>query len=102
MWLTMFTQRKSTIVVAGFLLVAFLDTLLERLNALLFAFLHAHVDAEGVTRTERGNVAEPLFLGFDEGMHMTLWPQGPDGTGVLVETWDIKVPAAGSLGFGWA
>src|SRR6185503_3718784 len=53
---------------------------LERLNALLFAFLHAHVHAKGVTRTERGNIAEPLFLGFDECMHMTL---SSDGSGVV-------------------
>ena len=45
---------------------------LERLNALLFAFLHAHVDAKGVAGAERRDVTEPLFLGFDEGMHMTL------------------------------
>ena len=46
---------------------------LERLNALLFPFLHAHVHADGITGAERREVvAEPLFLGFDEGMHMTL------------------------------
>src|SRR6185503_16318261 len=44
----------------------------ERLNALLFAFLHAHVDAKGVAGTESRDVTEPLFLGFDESMHMTL------------------------------
>src|SRR5689334_17423434 len=39
---------------------------LEGLDPLLFAFLHAHVDAERVTSAEGRNIAEPLFLGFDE------------------------------------
>src|SRR5258705_5276698 len=46
---------------------------LERLDALLLPFLDAHVHAEGVTGAEGREIgAEPLFLGFDEGMHMTL------------------------------
>src|SRR6476619_7402963 len=49
------------------------DHSLERLDALLFPFLDAHVHAHGITRAEGGQVGtEPLFLGFDEGMHMTL------------------------------
>src|SRR5215211_1727084 len=44
---------------------------LEGLEALLVALAHAHVHAQGVARPERRDVAEPLFLGFDEGMHMT-------------------------------
>src|SRR5450759_263404 len=48
------------------------DTL-ESLDSFLVALAHAHVDAECVTGPERGDiVAEPLFLGFDEGMHMAL------------------------------
>src|SRR5688500_5444255 len=44
---------------------------LERLQALLVAFLHADVHPDRITGAERGNVgAEPFFLGFDEGMHM--------------------------------
>src|ERR1700730_3722690 len=46
---------------------------LESLNSFLVALAHAHVDAERVTCPERGDVvAEPLFLGVDEGMHMAL------------------------------
>src|SRR5688500_6209057 len=51
---------------------------LECLNALLVTFLHAHVHAQRVTGPEGGDVgAEPLFLGLDEGMHMTLGATGP-------------------------
>src|SRR6478752_5997778 len=50
----------------------------ERLNALLLTLLHADVHAQRVTGTEGGKVrAEPLFLGFDEGMHMTLGAEEP-------------------------
>jgi hypothetical protein len=50
---------------------------LECLNALLLTFLDAYVHAQGVAGTERRHVgAEPLFLGFDEGMHMTLGAEG--------------------------
>src|SRR5258707_399433 len=45
---------------------------LEGLNALLLTFLDANVDTNGVTGAKGRDVAEPLFLGFDEGMHMTL------------------------------
>src|SRR3954464_10338137 len=46
---------------------------LEGLDSFLVALANSDVDAEGVTGPERGNVvAEPLFLGVDEGMHMTL------------------------------
>src|SRR5256714_716060 len=44
----------------------------ERLNALLLTFFHTDVDAQCVTGAEGRNGAEPLFLSFDEGMHMTL------------------------------
>src|SRR5215510_650089 len=51
---------------------------LERLNALLFTFLDADAHTKRVAGAEGGDVTEPLFLGFDEGMHMTLaglgWP----------------------------
>ena len=49
----------------------------ERLDALLFTFLDADVHAKRVAGAERRNVAQPLFLGFDEGMHMTLGAKGP-------------------------
>ena len=45
---------------------------LEGLDPLLLTFLHADVDTQRVTSAERGNRAEPFFLGFDERMHMTL------------------------------
>jgi hypothetical protein len=46
---------------------------LKSLESFLVALADAYVDAEGVPCSERGNVvAEPLFLGFNEGMHMTL------------------------------
>src|SRR6266481_5875702 len=52
------------------------DTL-ESLDSFLIALTHAHVDAERVTGPEGGDVvAEPLFLGFDEGMHMALGAGG--------------------------
>ena len=41
----------------------------ERLEPLLVAFLHAYVHAQRVARPERGDGLEPLFLGFDEGVH---------------------------------
>ena len=45
----------------------------ERLESFLVALADADVDTERVAGAERGDViAEPLFLGFDEGMHMTL------------------------------
>src|SRR5689334_20706465 len=57
---------------------------LERLNALLLPFLYPHVDAQRVAGAEWRNVAEPLFLGFDEGMHMTL--RAEPGKTVLART----------------
>src|SRR5262245_10233046 len=54
---------------------------LERLNALLFTFLDADVHTKRVAGAERWDGTEPLFLGFDEGMHMTLAGLGcPEGT----------------------
>ena len=45
----------------------------ERLEALLVTFFDADVDADRVTGAEGRNIsAEPLFLGFDKWMHMTL------------------------------
>ena len=45
----------------------------ERLEALLVTFFDADVDANRVTGAEGRNIsAEPLFLGFDKWMHMTL------------------------------
>src|SRR6478672_7868879 len=45
----------------------------ERLEPLLFPFLHSHVHAEGVTRAKGRNVrAEIFLLGFDEYMHRAL------------------------------
>ena len=42
----------------------------EGLHALLLAFLHADIHANGVTGPERRDVvAQPLFLRFDERMH---------------------------------
>ena len=49
----------------------------ERLDALLFPFLHSDVHADGITGAKRWDVAEPLFLGFDEDMHMSLGADGP-------------------------
>jgi hypothetical protein len=50
----------------------------ERLDPLLLAFLDSHVHAQRVTSPEGRNVgAEPLFLGFDEGMHMSLGARSP-------------------------
>src|SRR5687768_6126868 len=55
---------------------------LERLEPLLLPFAHAHVHPEGVTRPEWRDVAAgPLFLRFDEGMHMTI------GSGGWTEGW---------------
>src|SRR5437868_6863921 len=45
---------------------------LEGLNTLLLTFLDANVDAQRIAGAEGRNIAEPLFLGFDECMHMTL------------------------------
>ena len=57
----------------------------------------ANVDAERVTGTERRHVAEPLFLGFDEGMHVGTrrWSPGKSAPGgrpgkLLVETGNCK------------
>ena len=47
------------------------DTL-ESLESFLVTFADADVDTERVAGAERGDVAEPLFLGFNEGVHMTL------------------------------
>ena len=45
----------------------------ERLEALLVTFFDANVDADRVTGAEGRNIsAEPLFLGFDKWMHMSL------------------------------
>src|SRR5262249_5065356 len=45
----------------------------ERLDALLVAFLDAHVHAQSVARAEcRQVTAQPGFLSFDEGMHSLL------------------------------
>src|SRR6185437_16237220 len=52
---------------------------LEGLNALLFAFTDADVHPQGVAGTEAGDVSKPLFLGFDECMHMTLVGRGRPG-----------------------
>ena len=42
---------------------------LERLETLLVAFTNTDVDAQRVACAEGRDLAEPLFLGFDEGMH---------------------------------
>src|SRR2546423_1183174 len=43
----------------------------ECLESFLVAFTHAHADAKRITGPERWDVVtEPLFLGFDEGVHM--------------------------------
>src|SRR5688500_13899106 len=50
----------------------------ERLNALLVTFLHAHIDAQRVARTEGRQIApQPGFLSLDEGVHSLLrgWPE---------------------------
>jgi hypothetical protein len=53
---------------------------LERLEPFLVTFTDTNVDAECVARSERGDVVtEPLFLGFDEGMHMALGAGGQPG-----------------------
>src|SRR6186997_126879 len=44
----------------------------ESLESFLVAFTDADVNTEGVTGAERRDVSEPLFLGFNEGVHMTL------------------------------
>src|SRR6185437_11946366 len=56
-------------------------------------FLDAYVHAQGVAGTERRDVAEPLFLCFDEGMHMTLGG-GARVNRDWVETWNSN----GSVG----
>src|SRR6266550_772823 len=46
---------------------------LKSLQPFLVTLAHANIDAERVSRAERRDVvAKPLFLGVDEGMHMTL------------------------------
>src|SRR5688500_16112725 len=46
---------------------------LERLDALLVAFLHPDVNAQRIARTERGKVGlHPGLLGLDKGVHMEL------------------------------
>ena len=44
----------------------------ESLESFLVTLADADVDTEGVAGAERWDVAEPLFLGFNEGVHMTL------------------------------
>src|SRR5207253_3339831 len=44
----------------------------ESLESFLVTFADADIDTQGVASAERRDVAEPLFLGFNEGVHMPL------------------------------